>query len=139
MVEITFAMIKPDATKRNLVGKILSRYEEEGLTIVGMKMKKLARAEATGFYYEHRERSFFEELITFICSHPVVMIALKGEEAIKRNRDIMGATDPKNAAAGTIRKLFAKSIGENSIHGSDSKEAAQRELTYFFPSIELFN
>ena len=138
MIETTFSIIKPDATKRNLIGKIVARFEEEGLTIAAMKMKKLSREEAEGFYAEHKERPFFGELVEFMCSHPVVLMALKGENAVKKNRDIMGATNPADAAEGTIRKLFAQSVGENSVHGSDSLESAKRELSYFFPGIELF-
>ena len=138
MSEMTFSIIKPDATKRNLIGKIVSRFEEEGLSIAAMRMKRLSKEEAEGFYAEHKSRPFFGELVSFMCSEPVVLMALKGENAVKKNRDIMGATNPADAGAGTIRKLFAQSVGENSVHGSDSPESAKRELSYFFPGIEMF-
>ena len=138
MIETTFSIIKPDATKRNLTGKIISRFEEEGLSVAAMKMKKLSTAEAEGFYAEHKSRPFFGELVSFMCSEPVVLMALKGPNAVKKNREIMGATNPAEAAPGTIRKMFALSVGENSVHGSDSAESAKRELSYFFPGIEIF-
>lgn len=139
MEECTFAIIKPDAVKRNLIGKILARYEEEGLKVVAMKMKHLSVREAEGFYAEHRERPFFGELVATMSASPVVLLALKGKGAILRNREVMGHTDPAKAAEGTIRKVFAKSIGENSVHGSDSPQSAVRELNYFFPSTEIYN
>lgn len=138
MTELTLSIIKPDATKRNLIGKIVARFEEEGLEIAAMKMKQLSRAEAEGFYAEHRGRPFFGELVDFMCSAPVVIMALRGENAVAKNREIMGATNPANANEGTIRKLFAKNVGENSVHGSDSVESAKRELSYFFANIEIF-
>lgn len=137
-METTFSIIKPDASKRNLIGKIIARFEEEGLKISALKMKQLSRKEAEGFYAEHQSRPFFGELVEFMCSEPVVLMALAGENAVAKNREIMGATNPAEAAEGTIRKLFAQSIGENSVHGSDSQEAAKRELSYFFPEIEIF-
>lgn len=139
MIETTFSIIKPDATQRNLIGKIVSRFEEEGLEIVAMKMKRLSQTEAEGFYQEHKERPFFGELVSFMCSEPVVLMALKGENAVAKNREIMGDTNPENAKEGTIRKLFAKSIGENSVHGSDSAKSAARELAYFFAASEIYD
>ena len=138
MTETTFSIIKPDATKRNLTGKIIAHFEERGLRVAAMRMKKLARHEAEGFYAEHKERPFFGELVEFMCSEPVVLMALQGENAVLKNREIMGATNPAEAAEGTIRKLFALSIRENSVHGSDSAESAKRELSYFFPEIEIY-
>lgn len=138
MEELTLAIIKPDAIRRNLIGKIIGRYEEEGLKVAAMKMKKLSREEAEGFYAEHRGKSFYEELTAFLSSTPVVLMALKGENAVKRNRDIMGATNPAQAAEGTIRRTYAKSIGENTVHGSDSSASAARELNYFFSQTEIY-
>ena len=139
MEELTLAIIKPDAVQRNLIGKIISCYEEHKLQVVAMKLKHLSRNEAEGFYAEHKARPFFPELVEFISSSPVVLIALKGVGAVVRNREIMGATDPSKAADGTIRKLYARSLGENSVHGSDSLQSAQRELNYFFSSTEIYN
>ena len=139
MQETTFAIIKPDAMKRNLIGKIVGRYEEEGLKVVGMKLKKLSKEEAQGFYAEHKARPFFGELVEFMTSFPVVLLALQGEQAVDRNREIMGATNPAEAKEGTLRKLFAQSIGENSVHGSDSSASAKRELNYFFSDTELYS
>lgn len=139
MEEITFGIIKPDAVKRNLIGKIVSHYEDNGLSIAAMKLKHVSREEAEGFYAEHKERPFFGELVEFMSSSPVVLLALKGENAIARNREIMGATNPAEAAEGSIRKLYAKSIGENSVHGSDSPKSAERELKYFFNATEIYN
>lgn len=139
MLETTFSIIKPDATKRNLVGKIVSRFEEEGLYVRAMKMKLLSKSEAEGFYAEHKSRPFFNDLVSFMTSGPVILMALQGEGAVLRNRDIMGATNPADAAEGTLRKLYAESIEANSVHGSDSAESAARELAYFFSGIELYN
>lgn len=133
MVEQTLSIIKPDGTERNLVGKIISRFEEEGLSIAAMQLKWLSRREAEGFYAVHKARPFFGELVDFMISGPVVIMVLEGNNAIAKNREIMGATDPSKAAPGTIRKLFAKSIGENTVHGSDSPETAKTEISYFFP------
>ena len=138
MTETTFSIIKPDATKRNLLGKIIGHFEENNLKVVAMKMKHLSRREAEGFYAEHKARPFFGELVEFMCSEPVVLMALRGENAVLKNREIMGATNPADADEGTIRKLYAQSIGENSVHGSDSAESAKRELGYFFPEIEIY-
>ena len=138
MTETTLSIIKPDATRRNLAGKIIANFEEKGLMVSAMKMKLLSRHEAEGFYKEHKERPFFSELVESMSSGPVILMALKGEGAIAKNREIMGATNPADAREGSIRKLYALSIGENSVHGSDSRESAQRELSYFFPEIEMF-
>jgi nucleoside-diphosphate kinase len=135
--ERTLSIIKPDGTKRNLIGKIVGRFEEEGLRIAGMKMKTLSRKEAEGFYAVHKERPFFGELVDFMISGPVVIMCLEGKNAIQKNRDIMGATNPANAAPGTIRKLFSPSVGENTVHGSDAKDTAATEIAYFFSGIEL--
>jgi len=132
MTEKTFSIIKPDATKRNLIGKIISCFENQGLKIAAMKLKHLTKKEAEGFYAEHKERPFFGELVEFMTSEPVVLMVLEGDNAVLKNRSIMGATNPSQAEEGTIRKMFALSIGENSVHGSDSKEAAKREIAYFF-------
>ena len=133
----TFAMIKPDGTSRNLIGKITAQLEDNNLKIAAMKMKTLPKEEAEGFYAEHKERPFFQELVNFMCSKPVVLLVLEGENAVKKNREIMGATNPAEAAEGSIRKLYSQSIGENTIHGSDSNEAAQREIKYFFSETEI--
>jgi len=137
MRERTLSIIKPDGTNRNLVGKIISRFEEEGLKIAAMQLKWLSTKEAEGFYDVHKARPFFRELVDFMISGPVVVMVLEGENAVKRNRDIMGATNPKDAAPGTIRKMFAQSIGENTVHGSDSQENAAKEITYFFKGTEI--
>lgn len=137
MKQRTLSIIKPDGTARNLIGKIIGRFEEEGLRIAGMKKKQLSRLEAEGFYAVHRERPFFGELVEMMTGGPVVIMVLEGENAIQKNRDIMGATNPAQAAEGTIRKLFAKSIGENTVHGSDSPENAIKEISYFFAETEL--
>jgi nucleoside-diphosphate kinase len=135
--ERTLSIIKPDGTERNLIGKIIGRFEEEGLRICGMKKKHLSLQEAQGFYAVHRERPFYGELVQMMTGGPVVIIVLEGTNAIQKNRDIMGATNPAQAAPGTIRKLFAKSIGENTVHGSDSPENAKKEINYFFAETEL--
>lgn len=136
-VQRTLSIIKPDATRRNLTGSINQRFEEAGLRIVAQKRVRLSRVEAEGFYAEHSERPFFGELVEFMMSEPVVLQVLEGENAILKNREIMGATNPANADEGTIRKDFALSIGENSVHGSDSDESAAREVSYFFADIEI--
>ncbi|HOP20660.1 MAG TPA: nucleoside-diphosphate kinase [Amphiplicatus sp.] len=136
-LERTFSMIKPDATRRNLTGKIVAKFEEGGLRVVASKRVRITREQAEGFYAVHRERPFFGELVDFMCSGPVVVQVLEGENAIARNREIMGATDPKKAAAGTVRAEFAESIGENSVHGSDAPETAAVEINYFFSDIEI--
>ena len=138
-LEQTLSIIKPDGVKRNLVGEILGRFEQKGRKIVATRMLHLSKREAEGFYAVHRERPFFEELTTFMCSGPVVVSVLEGENAVAYHREIMGATNPAEAAEGTIRKDFAQSIGENTVHGSDSLENAAIEIAYFFAQTELVN
>ena len=135
--ERTLSIIKPDAVERNLIGKIVARFEEEGLTIAAMRKVHLSLAEAQGFYAVHSERPFFGELTEYMSSSPSVVMVLEGENAILRNREIMGATNPAEAAPGTLRALYAKSLGENSVHGSDAPETAQAEIAYFFRGTEL--
>ena len=137
VLERTLSIIKPDAVAKNAVGAILSRFEKAGLQIIAIKMKQLSRAEAEGFYAVHRERPFFSALVDFMISGPVAIQVLEGEGAIAKNRDLMGATDPKQAAAGTIRADFADSIDANAVHGSDSAENAAIEIAYFFSATEL--
>ena len=136
MVERTLAIIKPDAVSRNLVGTIIQRYEQAGLLPVAMKMVRLTKAQAEAFYYVHKQRPFFDSLCSFMSSGPIVVLALEGENAIQRYRDLMGATDPAKAAEGTIRKVYGTHIEHNAVHGSDSAEAAQFELPYFFSALE---
>ena len=136
-IERTLSIIKPDATKRNLTGKIIAKFEDAGLRVVASKRIQLTAAQAGEFYGEHKERPFFGELVTFMISEPVVLQVLEGENAIAKNREVMGATDPAQAAEGTIRKEFALSKGENSAHGSDSEAAAAREIAFFFSGLEL--
>lgn len=131
-VERTLSIIKPDAVAKNVIGEILSRFEKAGLKVVAMKMKHLSKEEAEGFYAEHKERPFFADLVAFMTSGPVVVQVLEGENAILRNRELMGATNPKEAAEGTIRRDFATSIDANAVHGSDSATSAAREIEYFF-------
>ena len=133
----TFSIIKPDATKRNLTGAVTKMLEEAGLRVVASKRIKMSREQAEGFYAVHKERPFFGELVDFMMSEPVVVQVLEGEDAVKRNRDIMGATNPAEAAEGTIRKAHALSIGENTVHGSDSEENAAIEIAYFFSDDEI--
>jgi len=137
MIERTLAIIKPDATGRHQSGAILQRYEQAGLVPVAMKLVRLTKAQAEGFYYVHKQRPFFDSLCSFMSSGPIVVIALEGEHAIKRHRDLMGATDPAKAAEGSLRKGFGTHIEHNAVHGSDSSETAQFELAYFFNSLEL--
>jgi nucleoside-diphosphate kinase len=136
-LETTFSIVKPNAVKKNVIGKILTRFEDNGLEVVAAKMVRLSREKAEGFYIEHKDRPFFESLIRFMTSGPILLMALRGESAVTRNREIMGATDPAKAAAGTIRKDFADSIEANAVHGSDSLASAQRELAYFFDKNEI--
>lgn len=136
-MERTFAIIKPDAVERNIVGKILEKVEAEGFRIVGMKKIQLSKKEAEGFYYVHSERPFFGDLCSFMSRSPVVVLALERENAIAKWREVMGATNPANADAGTIRKEFGLSIEENTVHGSDSPESAAFEIPYFFSQLEL--
>ena len=136
-IERTFSMIKPDATKRNLTGQIVARFEAAGLRVVASKRLWLSRRQAEQFYAVHKERPFFGELTEFMSSGPIVAQVLEGEGAIAKNREVMGATNPANAADGTIRKDFALSIGENSVHGSDAPETAAEEIAFFFSGLEL--
>jgi nucleoside-diphosphate kinase len=136
-VERTFSIIKPDAVAKNVIGQILSRFEENGLRVVAAKMLQLTQQQAEGFYAEHKERGFFNDLVSFMISGPVMMQVLEGENAVLKNRELMGATNPKDAAAGTIRADFATSIDENAVHGSDALETAKREIAYFFTDAEL--
>jgi nucleoside-diphosphate kinase len=137
-VEITLSIIKPDAVAKNVVGKIYDRFETAGLKIVAAKLKHLTRAEAEGFYAIHKERPFFNALVEFMISGPVMIQALQGENAMQVNRDLMGATNPKDAAPGTIRADFAESIDANAVHGSDSLENAAIEVAYFFDAKEVY-
>ena len=136
-IERTLSIIKPDATKRNLTGKIVAKFEDAGLRVVASKRVQLSRAVAEGFYAVHKARPFFGELVETMTSGPVVVQVLEGENAILKNREIMGATNPANAAEGTIRKEFAISVGENSVHGSDAPETAAQEIKYFFADTEI--
>lgn len=136
-LERTFSIIKPDATRRNLTGKIIAKFEDAGLRVVASKRVHLTRAQAEGFYAVHKERPFFGELVEFMTSGPVVVQVLEGENAMQRNRDVMGATNPADAAEGTIRKTFAESIEANSVHGSDSDENAAIEIAFFFKPEEI--
>ncbi|MEP5938504.1 MAG: nucleoside-diphosphate kinase [Erythrobacter sp.] len=133
----TFSIIKPDATRRNLTGAVTQMLEEAGLRVVASKRIHMSREQAEGFYGVHKERPFFGELVDFMMSEPVVVQVLEGEDAVKRNRDIMGATNPAEAVAGTIRKEHALSIGENTVHGSDSEENAKIEIDFFFDASEI--
>jgi nucleoside-diphosphate kinase len=137
-LERTLSIVKPDATKKNLIGKILARFEEEGLRVAAIRKVHLSLREAEGFYAVHAGRPFFAELTTFMSSGPCVVLVLEGENAIARNREIMGATNPAQAAPGTLRKLYAASVGENAVHGSDSAANAAIEIAYFFRETEIF-
>ena len=136
-LERTFSILKPDALQSGVVGMVLAKFEAAGLKIVAMRMAPLTKAEAEGFYAVHKERPFFTSLVAYMTSGPVVLLVLEGANAVARNREIMGATNPANAAEGTIRKLFAKSIEANSVHGSDSEENAKIEIAYFFAETEI--
>ena len=138
-VERTLSIIKPDAVANNVVGQILTRFEEAGLKIIAARMLQLSRRDAEGFYAVHRERPFFKDLVDFMTSGPVMVQALEGENAIQRNRDLMGATDPKKAAKGTIRADFAQSIDANAVHGSDGSDTAKVEIAYFFPTLNIYS
>lgn len=138
-LERTLSIIKPDGVKKNIIGNVLNRFEAAGLKIVATKMVHLSKKEAEGFYAVHSEKPFFDEVTTFMSSAPVVISVLEGENAIAKNREIMGATNPKEAAAGTIRSDFAESIGENTVHGSDGPDTAKTEIAYFFAETELVN
>jgi nucleoside-diphosphate kinase len=136
-IERTFSIIKPDAVERNKIGAIIERFESKGLRVAAAKLVSMSKEKAEGFYAEHKARPFFGELVSFMTRSPVLLMCLEGENAVAKNREIMGATNPANADAGTIRKDFALSIGENSVHGSDSPESAKRELSYFFEPGEI--
>ena len=137
-LERTLSIIKPDAVKKNVIGQILGRFEKAGLRVIAARMMHLSRAEAEGFYAVHRSRPFFKDLVEFMISGPVLVQVLEGENAIAKNRELMGATDPKKADKGTIRADFADSIDANAVHGSDSAENARTEVAYFFPACEVF-
>jgi nucleoside-diphosphate kinase len=134
-VQRTLSIIKPDGVKKNVIGKILTRFEDAGLKVLGVKMMQLSDAQAGEFYAVHKERPFFKDLVSFMTSGPVVVSVLEGENAVQMNRDLMGATDPKKAAPGTIRADFAESIDANTVHGSDSAENAAIEVKFFFPEL----
>jgi len=138
-VERTLSIIKPDAVAKNVIGQIYSRFENNGLKIVAARMLHLSRAEAEGFYAVHRQRPFFNDLVNFMVSGPVMVQVLEGESAIQKNRDLMGATDPKKALRGTIRADFADSIDANAVHGSDARESAAVEIAYFFPTLNIYS
>lgn len=138
-IEKTFSIVKPNATQDNNIGNIIAIFEKNGLRISAARFAQLSKEKAEGFYIEHKDRPFFGELVEFMTSGPVMLMCLEGEDAVARNREIMGATNPADAAEGTIRKLYAKSIGENAVHGSDSLQSAERELAYFFEKDELVN
>jgi nucleoside-diphosphate kinase len=138
-LERTLSIIKPDAIARNLIGRIIARFEEAGLKVVAARMMHLSRAQAEGFYAVHRERPFFRDLVNFMTSGPVLVQVLEGEDAIARNRELMGATDPRKAAPGTIRADFAHSIEANAVHGSDGPDSARTEIAFFFPECEIFS
>lgn len=136
-LERTLSIIKPDAVGKNHIGSIIARFEKEGLTVIAAKMRQLSLNDAQGFYAIHRERPFFKDLVSFMISGPVLIMVLEGKDAIAKNREIMGATDPKKAAPGTIRADFAKSIDENCVHGSDAAETAKTEISFFFKPEEI--
>ncbi|WP_038328435.1 nucleoside-diphosphate kinase [Kingella kingae] len=136
-IERTISIVKPDAVGKNIIGKIYDRFESQGLKIVAAKMRHVTRAEAEGFYAVHKERPFFNDLVAFMTSGPVMIQVLEGENAVAKNREIMGATNPDNADAGTIRKDFADSMQQNAVHGSDSAETAAIEIAYFFAATEI--
>ncbi len=136
-VERTLSIVKPDGVQKNVIGNVYHRFEQAGLKIVAAKMKRLSQAEAEGFYDVHRARPFFKDLVSYMTSGPVMIQVLEGENAVQKNRDLMGATDPKKAAPGTIRADLADSIEANTVHGSDSLENAAREIAYFFAETEL--
>ncbi|HBZ18412.1 MAG TPA: nucleoside-diphosphate kinase [Betaproteobacteria bacterium] len=137
-LERTLSIIKPDAVEKNVIGKVLSRFEDAGLKISAMRLALLSKDDAAGFYAVHKDRPFFNDLVEFMTSGPVCIQVLEGDDAIKKNRDLMGATDPKKADKGTIRADFAESIDANAVHGSDSPENAAIEIAYFFPSMNVY-
>ena len=136
-IERTFSIIKPNAVQKNVIGEIVSRFEEKSLHVVAAKLTRLSKEKAEGFYIEHKDRPFFGSLVRFMTGGPVLLMVLEGDNAVALNREIMGATDPAKAAPGTLRKLFADSVGENAVHGSDSLENAQTEIAYFFRATEV--
>jgi len=138
-VERTLSIIKPDAVAKNAIGEIYARFEKNGLKVVAARMRQLSRAEAEAFYAVHRQRPFFKDLVDFMVSGPIMVQVLEGENAIGKNRDLMGATDPKKAAKGTIRADFADSIDANAVHGSDSVQTAATEVAFFFPELEIYS
>ena len=138
-LERTLSIIKPDAVANNVIGQILSRFEQAGLKIIAARMLSLSRKDAEGFYEVHRARPFFKDLVDFMTSGPVMVQVLEGEGAVQKNRDLMGATDPKKADKGTIRADFAQSIDANAVHGSDGVEAAKTEISYFFPTLNIYS
>ena len=138
-IEKTLSIIKPDAVAKNVIGEIYSRFEKAGLKVIAARMAHLSRADAEGFYAVHKARPFFNDLVTFMISGPVMIQVLEGEGAILKNRDLMGATDPKKAAAGTIRADFADSIDANAVHGSDAPETAALEIAYYFPALNVYS
>jgi nucleoside-diphosphate kinase len=138
-VERTLSIIKPDAVAKNVIGEIYARFEKAGLKVIASRMTRLSQADAEGFYAVHRGRPFFNDLVKFMISGPVMIQVLEGENAIQKNRDLMGATDPKKAAAGTIRADFADSIDANAVHGSDGAETAREEVAYFFPQHQVYS
>ncbi|MGB4117490.1 MAG: nucleoside-diphosphate kinase [Polaromonas sp.] len=138
-IERTLSIIKPDAVAKNVIGQIYARFEAAGLKVVAAKLAHLSRGEAEAFYGVHKERPFFKDLVSFMISGPVMIQALEGENAILKNRDLMGATDPKKAAAGTIRADFAESIDANAVHGSDAVDTAQNEIAFFFPGMNIYS
>ena len=138
-VERTLSIIKPDAVANNVIGSILARFEQAGLKIIAARMLQLSRRDAEGFYAVHRERPFFKDLVDFMTSGPAMVQVLEGENAVQKNRDLMGATDPRKAAKGTIRADFAQSIDANAVHGSDGPDTARVEIAYFFPSLYVYS
>ncbi len=138
-METTFSIVKPNAVKKDKIGAVISLFEKNGLKVAAAKLVVITRSQCEEFYAEHKERPFFGELVSFMTSGPVLLMALHGENAVSRNREIMGATDPKKAAPGTIRALYGDSVGENAVHGSDSITSAQRELNLFFKKSEFVN
>jgi len=138
-MEKTFSIIKPNSVLDNNIGNIIGRFEKEGLRIAAAKLATLSKEKAEGFYIEHKDRPFFGELVSFMTSAPVLLMVLEGENAVDRNREIMGATNPAEAAENTLRKLYAKSLGENAVHGSDSQASAEREINYFFDAAEVMD
>src|ERR1043165_3696703 len=138
-VERTLSIVKPDAVAKNVIGEIYTRFERAGLKIIAARMMQLSRAEAEGFYAVHKARPFFKDLVEFMTSGPVVVQVLEGEDAVQKNRDLMGATDPKKAEKGTIRADFAQSIDANAVHGSDGPDTAQVEIAYFFPALTIYS